>query len=74
MKPEEARERLVQRLEVARQRRRKLKERDNCEHEWKKGKKSVPINNLKFKKFNAYFVALYCTKCKQVKLIHYVME
>ena len=74
MKPIEVKTRLQRQVEEAKARKEQVKQQDDCDHQWKQVEESLPIDNLKFKKFNAYFVFLVCQVCERKRLIDYKME
>lgn len=45
-----------------------------CEHEWEAKKESVPVDNLLFKKSDAYFIMRVCKLCSKKIKVDYVIE
>lgn len=74
MKPEQVKTRLQRQVEEAKTRKEQARRQDDCPHEWETVEESLPIDNDKFKKFNAYFVFRICSKCQRKVLIDYRME
>lgn len=74
MKPEEARTRLQRQVDEAKARKQLTKQQAVCAHEWETSEESLPIDNLKFKKSNAYFIKKTCKVCQRTMLVDYVME
>ena len=66
--------RLQRQIEEGKARRQLTKDQQVCEHEWVTIEESLPIDNPKFKKFNAYFVKRSCSKCERTILIDYIIE
>lgn len=64
----------VQERVEARQRAKTAPKQPACEHDWRDYRQSVPIDNLNFKKSDAYFVVRGCSKCKAKVMVDYVME
>ena len=73
VKPGDVRTRLQRQLDDARARKEQVID-TGCEHDWKRFKQTLPIDNLNFKRFNAYFILKGCTKCKAKLLIDYIVE
>lgn len=49
-------------------------EAGKCDHEYKKFKQTIPADNFKYNKGQAYFTVLACTKCQTKHLMDYKME
>jgi hypothetical protein len=44
-----------------------------CTHDWKRYKKPIRIENIKFKYSSSFFVVRGCEKCKKVEYLDYHM-
>lgn len=50
------------------------KPKKQCEHEFKRYRESIPVDNEAFTRANPHFITIGCSKCHEKRRVDYVLE